>query len=223
MNSSNFLNVIEYILLPHLENYLYIHENQFAYRPATGCMDAKTVLNKTVMYYHLQRSDVYCAMVDLSKAYDRINTSVLFDKMKETELPGQVIALINFMCKDTFFRTSYGGQLSDEWKARIGVRQGGISSGKFFNFYLNEVISDISKLLAGCTLTCGKVNILGYADDLVLVAPTAQALQLMLEALTSKLSTLSLQANMQKSCNTVFRHSNKKVLTILTMNNQPLR
>ena len=38
MNSSNFLKVIEYLLLPHLEKHLPIHENQFAYRPATGCI-----------------------------------------------------------------------------------------------------------------------------------------------------------------------------------------
>ena len=103
------------------------------------------------------------------------------------------------------------------------MRQGAVSSGILFNSYLNEVISDISKLPAGCTLNCSKVNILGYADDLVLVDPTDQALQLMLNALTSKLSTLSLQVNVQKSCNIVFRHSNKNVLTSLTMNNQPLR
>ena len=60
-------------------------------------------------------------MVDISKAYDRINTSLLCDKMRETELPGQVIALIDFMCKNTFVCTSYGGQLSDEWNVRNGV------------------------------------------------------------------------------------------------------
>ena len=100
--------------------------------------------------------------------------------MRETELPGQVIALIDLMCKNTFVCSSYGGQLSGEWNIRNGVQHGGFSSGIVFNFYLNEVISDISKLPAGCTLNCSKFNILGYADDLVLVAPTAQALQLLL-------------------------------------------
>ena len=85
------------------------------------------------------------------------------------------------------------------------MRQGGISSEILFKLYLNEVKSDISKLPAECTLICSKVNILGYADDLVLVAPTAQALQLLLNALTSKISTLSLLVNVQKSCNIVFR------------------
>ena len=84
MNSSNFLKVIEYLLQPHLEKHLPTHENQFAYRPATGCIDGMTVLKETVMYYNSQRSDVYCAMLDLSKAYDKINTSLLCDKTRET-------------------------------------------------------------------------------------------------------------------------------------------
>ena len=81
--------------------------------------------------------------------------------MRETDFPAQVIAFIDFMCTSTFVCTSYGGQLSDEWNIKNGVRQGGNSTGILFIFYLNEVILDISKLPAGCTLKCGKVNILG--------------------------------------------------------------
>ena len=45
----------------------------------------------------------------------------------------------------------------------------------------------------------------------------------MLNAVTSKLDTLSLTVFVLKSCNIVFRHSNEKVSTSLTMNNQLLR
>ena len=82
MNSSIFLKVIEYIFLPYLEKHLLIHENHFAYRPAPGCIDAITILKDTVMLYYSQSSDVYCAMVDLSKADEIINTSLLCDKMR---------------------------------------------------------------------------------------------------------------------------------------------
>ena len=44
MNSSNFLKVIEYILLPHLGKDLPIDQNQFAHRPTTGCVEAFTVI-----------------------------------------------------------------------------------------------------------------------------------------------------------------------------------
>ena len=88
-------------------------------------------------------------MLDLSKAYNRTKTSFLYDKMRETELPGQIITLIDFICKKNFVCTSYGEQLSDEWNVRNIVRQRGVSSGILFDFYLNEVISEISKLPAG--------------------------------------------------------------------------
>ena len=60
--------------------------------------------------------------------------------------------------------------MSDERNAKNAGRQGGVSSGVLFNFYLNEVLSDTYKLLAGCALNWSKVN---CAEDLILVAPTA--------------------------------------------------
>ena len=49
------------------------------------------------------------------------NTSLLCDKMRETDLPGQVSALIDFMFRITFICTSYGGQLSDERNVKNGI------------------------------------------------------------------------------------------------------
>ena len=76
---------------------------QFAYQPATYCIDDITVLKETVIYYKSERSDVYGTMVHLAKAYDGINTSFICDETKETDFPGYFIALIN-----TFVCTSYG-------------------------------------------------------------------------------------------------------------------
>ena len=74
------------------------------------------------MHCNLSRFDVYCAMVYLSKGYDRIHTSFLCDKMRVTDLPGQVFELMDFMGKDTFVCTCYRGQLSDERNVRNEVR-----------------------------------------------------------------------------------------------------
>ena len=114
--------------------------------------------------------------------------------------------------------------MSDEWRVKNGVRQGAIASKILFNFHLNEVISDQSQLPAGCTLNCSKVNILfGYAIDLVLVAPAAQALQFFLNAFTSS----SLHCYSKKLCRShamLFLDTTiKKKSTNLSMNNQPLR
>ena len=79
MNSSIFLKVFEYLLLPQLENNLKIDQRHFAYQNATGCLDAITLLKEPVAHYNREHTDVYCAMVDLSKAYNRTNISSLCD------------------------------------------------------------------------------------------------------------------------------------------------
>ena len=95
--------------------------------------------------------------------------------MRETDLPGQVTALLDFMGENTFACTFYEGQLSDEQSVKSGVRQGDISSGILFIIKLNEVASDTSYLHVRCTLNCRKVIIIGYAVDYALVAPATQA------------------------------------------------
>ena len=73
-------------------------------------------------------------MIDLSEAFDGKNTSLFCDKMMQPDLPGQFIAHIDFMGKNTYVGTSYGVKLSEKWYVKNGVRQGGISSGILFNF-----------------------------------------------------------------------------------------
>ena len=57
-NSSKFLKVLKYLLLPHLENNLEIDHRLFAYRNATGCMDAITLLKEIVSHYNREHTDV---------------------------------------------------------------------------------------------------------------------------------------------------------------------
>ena len=126
---------------------------------------------------------------------------LLCDRIKQTELPAYMsLRAMDFISKDSFGCTSHKGQLSDDKNVRNGVRHWGISPRTLFNFYLSEVISESYMLSVWCTINCSEINILGYVDDLVLVAPAAQALQLLLNALTFKLYTLSLQVNVQKKC-----------------------
>ena len=95
-------------------------------------------------------------MVDLPRAYDSINTSSLLDKIMQTVLPGQVIALIDFMGKNTYVCAFCGEKSSEYWTFKKKVQQGGVSSWVLIIFYLNEVISDASKLPVWCTLNCTK-------------------------------------------------------------------
>ena len=86
MNSSNLLKVFEYCLQPFLSNHLKLNNLQFGFRTKTSCPSAVLVLKETVLKYTRENSNVHCAMVDLSKAFDRINYSILMTKLRATSL-----------------------------------------------------------------------------------------------------------------------------------------
>ena len=63
----------------------------------------------------------------------------------------------------------------------------------------------------GCSLTAYKCNILCYADDIVLLCPSANGLQFLINKLCFMLTKLCLQLNVNKSLYIVFRkRKNKK-------------
>ena len=175
--------MFEYTLLPYLKNKVKIDQRQLSYQTATGCLDGSTLFKQFVAHYIRGYTDVHCVMVDLSKAYVRINIKSLGDKLGVTYLPGQIVNLIDFMGKNTFICTSYQACLSDEWKVGNGVRQGGVTSGIFLKLYNNEVLTAIANLPLRCDFSGNRVNIFCYRDDIALLASTENALNYMINTL----------------------------------------
>ena len=58
------------IIFPYFEVSLGLSHNQFAYKSSTGCLNAITLLKENIFHYNQRHSDVFCAMIDLSQAYD---------------------------------------------------------------------------------------------------------------------------------------------------------
>lgn len=56
------------------------------------------------------------------------------------------------------------------YKLEIGVRQGGLTSLKLFNLYVNELFIELSNSHVGCSIDGINVNHLSYADDMVLLS-----------------------------------------------------
>ena len=89
--------------------------------------------------------------------------------------------------------------MSREWRICNGVRQGGILSPIFFKLYINDLIDRISKCELGCKLGMFSSNIVAYADDIVLLAPSLNALQCLADLILEEISKISLKFNSSKS------------------------
>ena len=92
---SNYLyRVVEVILLDRCEEYLWTSGNQFGFKanhPTEMCIYA---LHEFIDYYRSRSTNVYVTFLDASKAFDRINHWLLFDKLLTREMPCYIVIIM---------------------------------------------------------------------------------------------------------------------------------
>ena len=198
MNSSCLFKLFEYCLLPKLKPFLLPNERQFGYQRGSSCLSACVLLKETILNYSSKMSNVHCAMVDLSKAFDKLNYSILIRKLVQCKLPPLLVFVIKYLCENAYVSVVHGNFKGDCWKIENGVRQGGVLSPHIFNFYINEVFDTISSMNVGCKIGSYVSNIIGYADDIMLISPTKSGLQILIDKLCNILNRLCLPINTGK-------------------------
>ena len=84
------------------------------------------------------------------------------------------------------------------------VRVRGILSPFLFRFFICDLIDKITKMNVGCLFAGRSINLLAYADDMVLLAPSWRALQSLLVTIESAAGAIDMSFNTKKTVCMVF-------------------
>ena len=205
MSSSVFLKVFEYCLLDKISPYVTLNDRQHGFRSNYSTSTACWVLKETIFDYVNSKSDVYACFIDLTKAFDSVNHEVLMGRLHDSGMPEILVDIIRHWYDNQWASVKFRSSLSHEWKISNGVRQGGVLSALFFCIYIDPLIEKIASSKYGCSLGMLKSNIIVYADDLVLLAPSATALQILINMTVQTTENLCLQVNEIKTKCMIFR------------------
>lgn len=212
MISSNLLKLFEYCLLQDLENLIKLNLNQYGFRKNTSTIMAVTMVKETIFSYSAGNTCVFASFLDMSKAFDRVNHFKLLRKLMSLGIPSYMIAILFNMYRNQNVYVTFNNCISNVWKLGNGVRQGGIISPLLFNFYIDEVLNCVTTMNVGCKLGLKMNNIQAYADDIVLLAPTASGLQILLNRVSNQLRELGLVLNADKSTCMIFNSKSTSVI-----------
>jgi hypothetical protein len=80
-----------------------------------------------------------------------------------------------------------------------GVKQGGVLSPVLFCICIDDLLLTLSRSRAGCFFGKNSVGALDYANDIVLIAPTASALRTLLSICGDYASEYCISFNSEKS------------------------
>ena len=98
------------------------------------------------------------------------------------------------------FVVKWDNVLSDTFKVSNGVRQGGVLSPKLFNIFIEDLSNLLKSVKVGCFMNGTCFNHLFYADDAILLAPTPEALQRLIDICCDFADRNEMQYNVSKSC-----------------------
>ena len=199
MSSSVILKAFEYCLSKKITPYIHLNDRQHGYRKNYSTTTACFTLKETVLNYVKSKSDVYCCFLDISKAFDNVDHDILLNKLHDQGIPKIYINAIKYWYAHQIVNVKYLNSISESWSITNGVRQGGVLSGLFFCIYIDSLINSTTDLKLGCKLGIMNANIIVYADDIVLLAPSASSLQTMINHVNIEVNKLNLQFNVVKS------------------------
>ena len=132
------------------------------------------------------------AALDISKAFDKVNHYILFNKLLDRDVPVCLIhVLVNWYGKCNAV-VRWNSVISHPFRILAGVRQGGVLSPVLFALYIDGVIRRLESSGLGCKIHGLYVGCILYADDIILLAHTSVALQNMLDLCNAEISALDL-------------------------------
>jgi hypothetical protein len=134
----------------------------------------------------------------------------LLKSLQSKGVENGLLNLISHWYSNQKINVDFNGYYSEEWYIRNGVRQGGVLSPYFFVLYIDHVIKQLSKTNMGCNIRFISLSTIVFADDFVLLAPTAFALQKLLDCINSEFIALNLTLNPSKCVYMIFKKNKNK-------------
>ena len=195
-----------------------ISEEQGGFRSGRGCVDQIFTVKMLAEKYLVKGRKLYAAFMDLEKAYDRVDWDALWDVLKIYGVGGQLLQGIKAFYQGANACVKIGGELSESFCIKTGVRQGCVMSPWLFNVYMDGVIREMkaksgnvgAKMLEDENEWWMITSL--FADDTVLFAESEQELQRVVNEFYNVCMRRNLKVNCDKSKVMVFERRKVEVI-----------
>ena len=149
---------------------------QFGYQQRCSTNMCTWTAIETIDHFTRNSSDVYVCVMDMKKAFDTVQHSVLFTKLLERGIPPTYVRLLMVMYSRQSANVRWSNECSKQFPITNGVKQGAVLSAILFCVYIDDLFSVLRRKRNGCWIDDNFYGMLGYADDIMLISPTRDGL-----------------------------------------------
>ena len=154
-----YSSILNSRLSVYLEENNILVDEQNGFRKSRSCEDHAFVLSSIIDHRKSEGSSTYAAFIDLSKAFDCINRSLLGYKLLANKINGQFYHAVFALYKETESCVQVNNMTTQWFGTLQGVRQGDNLSPTLFNIYLNDLAKEIKDMGLGVSLEDTNISI----------------------------------------------------------------
>ena len=115
------VKIFEYCLLSKVENYFVTHDLQFGFTVGGGCGNAIFILRSVVEYFAEHGNSIYMSVLDILKAYDRVNHCLLLLKLIEADVSDDIVLMYAYWFRHLVDMAVSEGVSSEQFNILSGV------------------------------------------------------------------------------------------------------
>ena len=171
-------------MMHHLETNLYLDVKQGGFRKNNSTINTVSYFTNDIFNSMIQREYTLAAYIDMAKAFDTVNHSILLKKLEKLGFIGKLLELLRIFFGNRKQCTMANRIVSSEENITYGIPQGSTVGPLMHIIYVNDIITSIKD----CKYYM-------YADDTVIY--TSGTVPECTNRLTSDLSTFKLYRQYQ--------------------------
>ncbi|KAI5707898.1 hypothetical protein M8J77_012165 [Diaphorina citri] len=192
--------VLSKIILKRIETYTeaIIEEHQAGFVKGRSTTDQILIVKEAIAKYWEYNKECFLLFVDFQKAYDSLFRPKIWQQMRKFGIPEKLIRLTKMTVEGSRCKVRVNGEVTPSFEVNSGVRQGDGLSPIIFNIALEQALEEVNKLDKGIHIG-KKINILAFADDIVIITETIEDLKLLTKVLLEETSKVGLKINETKT------------------------
>jgi len=177
-----------------------VMDEQGGFRSGRGCIDQVFAVKQVVEKMIEKDKVMFMVFIDLEKAYDNVCREKLWRVLFDYGVRGRLLRSVKALYEGGRARVKVEGMESQWFGVHKGVRQGCTLSPWLFNVFIDNVVKEARReCIREVTLSTGTIGNLLFADDMVMMAETREALQHNVESMNAALTRWGLKVNWKKS------------------------
>ena len=184
------LKVLERILDERLREIVKIGKQQYGFMKGRGTLDAIFIVRQLQEKRLEGNQKLFCAFIDLEKAYDRIPREVVFWCLRKRKVPEKLVRLVEMMYRRTRTKVLTTVGETETFEVSVGLHQGSALSPFLFVLVMDVLSREIRN---------EELWELLYADDLVITAENEVDLQRRVTEWQESLERGGLKMNVNKT------------------------